>query len=142
MFPTVSLRPEPLRAHSFAGAYAAVRRASREALRLTVVAVGTVIMAGGFVLALLPGHLGLPLLVVGLIMVLRNSRKARRQFIHLQHRHPRMVFPVRRLIRREPEIFPVLWQQALRVERMIMPTRWRRAGAMRRRYFRRRLGAG
>lgn len=138
MFPTVSLRPEPMTGASFAGAYAFARKATREGLRLAIVAVGSVIMAGGFVLALLPGHLGLPLLVVGLIMVLRNSPKARRQFIHLQQRHPRVVFPVRRLIRREPEIFPVLWQQALRVERLIVPARWRRAGQLRRRYFRRR----
>ncbi|MDR3506370.1 MAG: hypothetical protein P4L64_00565 [Caulobacteraceae bacterium] len=111
---------------------------TRESLRLAVVAVGSLIVVAGFVLALLPGHLGLPLLVIGLIMVLRNSPKARRQFIHLQQRHPRVVFPVRRLIRREPEIFPVLWQQALRLERMIIPARWRRAGVWRRRYFRRR----
>ncbi|HEY2658309.1 MAG TPA: hypothetical protein VGI79_01205 [Caulobacteraceae bacterium] len=123
---------------SFAGARAFARKATREGLRLVVVGVGSVLMAGGFVLALLPGHLGLPLLVVGLIMVLRNSPKARRQFIHLQHRHPRMVFPVRRLIRREPEIFPVLWQQALRFERLVVPSRWRQAGQLRRRYFRRR----
>jgi hypothetical protein len=138
MFSTVSLRPEPTTGVSFAGASAFARRVAREAIRLMIVAVGSVIIAAGFVLALLPGHLGLPLLVVGLILVLRNSRKARRQFIQLQHRHPRVVFPVRRLIRREPEIFPVLWQQALRFERLIVPREWRRAGRMRRRYFRRR----
>ncbi|QUD90879.1 hypothetical protein KCG34_21520 [Phenylobacterium montanum] len=121
-----------------AGAYGFVRRASREALRLLVVGVGSLLIAAGFVLALLPGHLGLPLLVIGLILVLRNSPKARRQFIELQHRHPRMVFPVRRLIRREPEVFPVLWQQALRLERLIVPPTWRRAGQLRRRYLRRR----
>jgi len=38
------------------------------------------------------------------------------------------VFPVRRLIRRDPEIFPVLWQQALRLERLIVPAGLRRAG--------------
>lgn len=123
----------------FVGAYAFVRRTGREALRLLIVGIGSLIIAAGFVLALLPGHLGLPLLVVGLILVLRNSPKARRQFIQLQHRHPRMVFPVRRLIRREPEVFPVLWQQALRVERLVMPREWRRAGQFRRRYFRRRV---
>lgn len=136
MFPDVSLRTEPLTDDAFTGAVAFARRMAREGLRLVVVAVGAVIMAGGFVLALLPGHLGLPLLVIGLIMVLRNSRKARRRFIHLQQRHPRMVYPVRRLIRREPEIFPVLWQQALRVERLIVPLRFRRAGTWRRRYLR------
>ncbi|WP_249138109.1 hypothetical protein [Phenylobacterium montanum] len=138
MFSTVSLRPEPLTGAPIAGAYGFVRRASREALRLLVVGVGSLLIAAGFVLALLPGHLGLPLLVIGLILVLRNSPKARRQFIELQHRHPRMVFPVRRLIRREPEVFPVLWQQALRLERLIVPPTWRRAGQLRRRYLRRR----
>ncbi len=138
MFSTVSLRPEPSTGAPFAGAYAFARRATREGVRLAIVGVGSVIIAAGFVLALLPGHLGLPLLVVGLIMVLRNSPKSRRRFIRLQQRHPNVVFPVRRLIRREPEIFPVLWQQALRVERLIVPSRWRRAGQLRRRYFRRR----
>ncbi len=138
MFSTVSLRPEPSTGATFAGASAFARRVTREGLRLVIVGVGSLIIATGFVLALLPGHLGLPLLVVGLIMVLRNSPKSRRRFIRLQQRHPNMVFPVRRLIRREPEIFPVLWQQALRIERLIVPSRWRKAGQLRRRYFRRR----
>ena len=121
---------------AFAGAIGLARRIVRVTLRAAVVTVGGVFMVGGFVLALLPGHLGLPLLVIGLILVLRNSRKARRRFIRLQHRHPRMVYPLRRLIRREPEVFPVLWQQALRFERLIVPVRYRRARAWRRRYLR------
>jgi hypothetical protein len=134
----VSLRPASFPHSPFDGAFAFARRAAREGLRLAVVGLGTILVLGGFVLALLPGHLGLPLLVVGLILVLRNSPKARRQFISLQRRHPRLVFPVRRLIRREPEIFPVLWQQALRLERMVLPHAWRRAVSWRRRYFRKR----
>jgi len=136
MFPAVSLRSEPLRPDAVSGALAFARRVARVALRIAVLVVGGVLMVAGLILAVLPGHLGLPLLVIGLIMVLRNSRKARRRFIHLQQRHPRMVYPVRRLIRRDPEIFPVLWQQALRVERMILPVRYRRAKTWRRRYFR------
>ena len=138
--PVVSLRPEPLSDGAPAGVTHFARRVTREGARLVVVGTGSVLMVGGFVFALLPGHLGMPLLVVGLIVVLRNSPKARRQFIVLQQRHPRMVFPVRRLIRREPEVFPVLWQQVLRVERLVVPARWRRAGAWRRRYFRGRRG--
>ena len=138
MTEAVSLRPISLFAAPSTGAFAFVRRTAREAARLLVVGLGTLLVVAGFVLALLPGHLGLPLLVIGLILVLRNSRKARRQ---LQRRHPRFVFPVRRLIRREPEIFPVLWQQALRLERMILPHSWRRAGVWRRRYFRTRRAA-
>ena len=140
MLQAVSLRPEPITGVSFAGLIASARRATRGGLRLLVIGLGLVLMAGGFVLALLPGHLGLPLLAIGLILVLRNSRSARKQFIHLQRRHPRVVFPLRRLIRRDPEIFPVLWQQALRLERLIVPANLRRASAWRRRYFRAKRG--
>ena len=133
----VSLRLAPSSNAPFSGAFAFVRRTAREAVRLAIVGFGTVLVLGGFVLALLPGHLGLPLLVIGLIIVLRNSPKARRQFIELQHRHPRYVFPVRRLIRREPEVFPVFWQWLLRLERLVLPVRWRRGKIWRRRYFRR-----
>ena len=49
--------------------------------------------------------------VVGLMLVLRNSFKARRQFVRIQHAHPKMVFPLLRLMRREPEIVQVFWQQ-------------------------------
>ena len=136
MLLAVSLRNEPFSGASFAGLFASARKLTRDGLRMIVIGIGGVLMAGGFVLALLPGHLGLPLLVVGLILVLRNSRGARRQFIHLQRRHPRVVFPLRRLIRRDPEIFPVLWQQALRIEKLIVPASWRRAAIWRRRYFR------
>ena len=107
-------------------------------LRATILVVGLLLMAAGLPLALLPGHLGVPLLVVGLIMVLRTSLPARRKFIRLQRRHPKMVFPIRRLLRREPEVFPVAWQQVLRMERMILPRSWRTAKAMRRRLFKRR----
>jgi hypothetical protein len=140
MLQAVTLRTEPTPGFFFAGLAASARKAARDGLRLLVIGVGLVLMAGGFILALLPGHLGLPLLVVGLILVLRNSVSARRRFIRLQRAHPRVVFPVRRLIRRDPEIFPVLWQQALRLERLLVPPSWRRAGVWRRRYFRAKRG--
>jgi hypothetical protein len=140
MLQVVSLRPEPISGAYFAGLAATARKAARDGARLLVIGVGFVLIAGGLVLALLPGHLGLPLLAVGLILVLRNSVSARRRFIRLQRAHPKVVFPLRRLIRRDPEIFPVLWQQALRLERLIVPKDWRRAGLWRRRYFRPKRG--
>jgi hypothetical protein len=106
----------------------------RRVLRAVTIVAGSILMAVGFVGALLPGHLGVPVLVVGLVMVLRSSHQARRQFIGLQRRHPKIVFPIRRLLRREPEVLPVAWQQVLRMERMI-PRRWRAARALRRRFF-------
>ena len=138
MTETVSLRLASSLGVPFTGVFAFARRMAREAARRAIVGVGSLLVIGGFVLALLPGHLGLPLLVVGLILVLRNSPRARRQFVELQHRHPRFVFPVRRLIRREPEVFPVFWQQmCCGLERLACCRyRWRRAISWRRRYFR------
>ena len=120
----------------FSGAYAFARRVTREGARLALVALGSLMVIAGLPLALLPGHTGLVLLVIGLLLLLRNSPRSRRKFIRLQQRHPRFVFPVRRLIRREPEVLPVMWQQALRIERLILPAKWRRAAAWRRRYLR------
>ena len=103
-----------------------------------LVALGLVLMAMGVAIAPLPGPLGMPLVVVGLMLVLRNSFKARRQFVRIQHAHPKMVFPLRRLMRREPEIVQVIWQQCLRVERVVLPSSARFA-VRSRRYVRRRF---
>jgi hypothetical protein len=72
------------------------------------------VLLAGVVLTPLPGHLGLPLLVIGLMIVLRNSFQAKRRFLRWQRRHPKLIFPIRRLMRREPEIMLVAWQQLLR----------------------------
>ena len=94
---------------------------------LAMEAAGWVLIAVGLVGAVLPLHLGVPLLIVGLIVVLRTSRQARRQFIGLQRRHPRFVSPIRRLLRRDPQVFQVIWQQVLRTERFLLPRLWRPA---------------
>ena len=100
--------------------------------RWLLLALGGIVMLAGLVLAPLPGHIGLPLLVIGLMIVLRNSFKAKRQFLRIQHAHPNVVFPIRRLMRREPEIVQVFWQQYLRVERLVLPRRIRFAVRTRR----------
>ena len=106
--------------------------------RWLLLGLGGLIMLVGLVTAPLPGHIGLPLLVVGLMIVLRNSFKARRHFVRMQRAHPKMVFPIRRLMRREPEIVLVFWQQYLRMERLVLPSRARFAVKVRR-YMRRRF---
>lgn len=100
--------------------------------RFLLLTLGGIIMLAGLILAPLPGHIGLPLLVVGLMIVLRNSFAAKRQFVRIQRAHPKMVFPIRRLMRREPEIVQVFWQQYLRVERLVLPKRVRFAVKSRR----------
>ena len=105
--------------------------------RWLLLSLGGLIMVAGLILAPLPGHVGLPLLVVGLMIVLRNSFAAKRQFVRMQRAHPKMVFPIRRLMRREPEIVLVFWQQYLRAERLVLPRRVRFAVKARRRLKRR-----
>jgi hypothetical protein len=110
----------------------------RRAWRFALLTLGWLLLVVGLVFAMLPGHVGLPVLIAGLIIVLRASRPARRMFIGLQRRHPRFFFPIRRLLRREPEVLPVAWQQVLRTERFLLPRGWRPARRIRRWLFVRR----
>lgn len=82
---------------------------------------GLAVVALGVLIAPLPGPGGIPVIVVGLMITLRNSFWAKRQFIRFQRAHPKMVFPIRRLLRREPEVMPVFWQSVLRMERVVLP---------------------
>ena len=115
------------------------KRFARRGVRWMLIGVGCVLIAIGGLAQLTPLPIHLPALFVivgGLVLVLRSSYSARRTFIKVQRRHPKMVFPLRRLLRREPEVMPVAWQQILRTERVILPRRWRMAGAARRRIVR------
>ncbi|RZJ17058.1 MAG: hypothetical protein EON91_10840 [Brevundimonas sp.] len=89
-------------------------------------ALGFVIILLGIIIAPLPGPGGIPVIALGLVFVLRNSYWAKRQFIRAQHKRPRYVYPFRRLLRRNPEIAPVFWQQALRAEKVVLVKRRRR----------------
>lgn len=82
-------------------------------------------MLAGVLVAPLPGPGGLPVIVVGLMIVLRNSFKARRHFVRFQRAHPKMVSPIRRLLSRDPEFLLIFWQQTLRIERLVLPQRFR-----------------
>jgi hypothetical protein len=109
--------------------------------RWLLLALGSVLILLGLAIEFLPLPLHMPgmaIIVIGLMLVLRNSFKARRQFVVMQQNHPRMVFPLRRLLRREPEIVQVFWQQSLRIERLVLPRRYRFA-VKSRRYLKRRF---
>ena len=94
-------------------------------LRWLLLVVGGVAVVIGIAIAPLPGPGGIPVIVVGLMIMLRNSFAARRQFVRFQRAHPKLIFPIRRLLRREPEVLQVAWQQTLRMERLVLPARWR-----------------
>jgi hypothetical protein len=86
-----------------------------------------VIAVAGLVTVWIPFtlHLGGIFVIIGLIMVLRNSRRSRRWFIVWSRKNPRWGSPLRRLMRRNPEVWPVFWHEALRAERHL-PRRFRR----------------
>ncbi|WP_442957881.1 hypothetical protein [Phenylobacterium sp.] len=112
-------------------------RLAGRAARLALMALGGLLVILGALIAPLPGPMGLPVAVVGMILILRNSYRARRAFIRAQRAHPRLLHPIRRLLRRRPEVAPVAWQMVLRLERLLTPRRYRMA-ARARRPFRRR----
>jgi len=97
-----------------------LRETAARAYRIAAITFGSLVILAGAVLTPLPGHIGLPMLVIGLMIVLRYSFQARKTFIRWQRRHPKLVFPIRRLMRREPEVLLVFWQQLLRTEKMIL----------------------
>jgi hypothetical protein len=104
--------------------------------RWLLLGVGALVVLAGILIAPLPGPGGIPVIVVGLMIMLRNSFAARRQFVRFQKAHPKLIFPIRRLLRKEPEVLQVAWQQALRMERLVIPRSWRIAVRTRRRWKR------
>jgi hypothetical protein len=116
----------------YSGAVALVRKARR----WMWISVGGFLVAAGVVIAPLPGPFGLPISVLGLVVILRHSNAAKRGFIRLQRRYPRWLYPVRRMMR--GCVVAVMWQAMLRVERFAAPgKRWRVLRRMRVSLFRR-----
>lgn len=108
--------PSPVRSRS---------RLLRTARRWALMAGGLLVVMLGILIAPLPGPGGVPVIAVGLMLILRSSFWAKRQFIRAQYARPKWVYPFRRLMRRKPEIAPVFWQQALRAEKMMLRRRRR-----------------
>lgn len=108
-----------------------VRDLASRLMRMGLVAIGILIILLGVLLSPLPGPGGIPLIVLGLMIILRNSFKARRQFVRLQRSHPRWVSPLRRLISRDPEFLKLFWATLLRMERLILPRPYRFAARVR-----------
>ena len=102
-----------------------------------LVLLGLVVIAFGILIAPLPGPGGIPVIVVGVMIVLRNSFKARRQFVRLHRAYPKTLYPIRRLLRRDPEVVALFYHQTLRVERLLLPERVRFIKLLRRRFRRR-----
>lgn len=94
-------------------------------LKLLMSLAGMVLMAFGVVLAPLPGPVGVPFVLFGLILLLRSSMWIKRQFMKLVRAHPRWLGPVRAMLRPGAKVIALVWLQGLRVERGLMPRRYR-----------------
>ena len=66
-------------------------------------------------------------LLTGIVMF----EVTRRQFVRLHRAHPKILYPVRRLLRRDPEFVAMFYGQYLRVERLLLPRRIRFAMRLR-----------
>ncbi len=119
---------------AFTSADDAARALVARVARWALIGLGVALIALGVLIAPLPGPGGLPVIVVGLMILLRNSFWAKRQFVRFQRAHPRTVSPIRRLLRRDPEVFPVFWQGILRTERVLLARERRFARKLRLRF--------
>lgn len=100
--------------------------------RGALLAAGILVIVAGVLIAPLPGPGGIPVIAVGLVLVLRSSYWAKRLFIRAQYARPKWVYPFRRLLRKNPDIAPVFWQQALRAEKVVLKRTDRRLTRLRR----------
>ena len=113
-----------------------VRSSASRLWRGTLVGLGAFIVLLGIIIAPLPGPMGMPVSIAGLIIVLRNSYWAKRQFVRSYRRHPKWLTPVRRLLRPRAKILSIVWQQMLRTEKLVLKTKDRVLGPVRRRFLR------
>ncbi|MDI7774205.1 hypothetical protein [Asticcacaulis sp. EMRT-3] len=86
---------------------------------------GACLMLLGMVIAPLPGPFGVPVMLIGLIIILRGSTWMKRLFVRLLHKYPRVMRPIRALLRPGAKVVALLWLTSLRIERRVLPKRYR-----------------
>lgn len=68
--------------------------------QLVLIGMGWTIVALGVLIAPLPGPGGIPVILLGGALLLRNSADARRLFVRTKRRYPRLFAPVEKLRQR------------------------------------------
>ncbi len=105
-------------------------------LKPVLIAAGGSLVLLGILIAPLPGPMGMPLSIAGLIIMMRNSYWTKRKFMELKRSHPNWIMPLRKLLRKNPPIFSIFWQQILRTERLLLKKEGKMLSAFRRRFLR------
>ena len=83
-------------------------------------AFGILLMLFSVLIAPLPGPLGVPFFIFGLILLLRSSSWMKRTFVKLAKKYPRVVGPVRAMLRPGAKIAALVWLNTLRMERLVL----------------------
>ncbi|WP_443750553.1 hypothetical protein [Asticcacaulis solisilvae] len=91
--------------------------------KLILMIAGGLLVALGVVISPLPGPLGLPVVIVGLVLLLRSSTWVKRQFVKLYHKHPKWLGPLRSLMRPRAKFLAILWRFMLRAEGLALKPR-------------------
>ncbi len=94
-------------------------------LKLLMTVLGVVLMAVGVVIMPLPGPFGVPVILLGLIILLRSSMWVKRRFMKLVRAHPKVLKPVRALLRPGAKVIAMMWLHTLRLERRLLPKKRR-----------------
>ncbi|MEQ9812500.1 MAG: hypothetical protein RLO50_06935 [Azospirillaceae bacterium] len=66
--------------------------------RYVVITAGWLLIVIGTLIGPIPGPWSLPLVALGAVMILRRSLWARRRFVRLSQRYPRLLGPLRRFL--------------------------------------------
>lgn len=82
---------------------------------------GVVLMLAGVIIIPLPGPFGVPIIIIGMIITLRASTMGKRVFLRMVSRHPKLLKPVRAMLRPNARIVARLWLIALHIERRWLP---------------------
>ena len=90
-------------------------------VKLLMTVLGVVLMAVGVVVTPLPGPFGVPLFLLGLIILLRSSMWVKRLFMKLVIAHPKLLRPLRAMLRPGAKVIAMMWLHALRLERRLLP---------------------
>jgi hypothetical protein len=91
--------------------------------KLIMMIAGGLLVALGLVISPLPGPLGLPVMLVGLVLLLRSSTWIKRQFVKLVQKHPKWLGPLRSLMRPHAKFVAIFWRFMLRAERLALKPR-------------------
>ncbi len=94
-------------------------------IKVLMTLLGLGLMLVGVVITPLPGPFGVPIILLGLIILLRSSVWVKRLFVRLVQKYPRLLKPLRAMLRPGAKVVALLWLQAMRVERRLLPAKWR-----------------